>query len=155
MSGSEDWLHHDHRSYEEALAGCRAAAEAEDWQSVAAMLDELFAHLRLHMLMEEEILYPAYEEQPGADADATGEMRDQHQEITRLARDVERVARTSDSGHFLASLEPLEKAMHEHHRLEEESFLPMASHALLARREEIWRRLREFVEKHSPAPSRG
>jgi hypothetical protein len=55
-----------------------------------------------------------------------------------------RVIKTRDSDHVLECLVHLEKQMIKHHEKEEDIFLPMASHILDARREEISQQLADF-----------
>ena len=55
-----------------------------------------------------------------------------------------RIIKTRDSDHVLESLVHLEKQMIKHHEKEEDIFLPMASHILDARREEISQQLADF-----------
>jgi iron-sulfur cluster repair protein YtfE (RIC family) len=146
MNENEDpnWLNHDHLEYEELLLDCRAAAEAEEWRSAKELFEKLVAHVKVHMLIEEEILYPAYEKAVNVPHGPTKALREEHDEIYRLMRDLSHVLKTNDSDLFLESLLPLEKVMIKHHEKEEEIFLPMAGHVLLAQREEIMRRLKEF-----------
>ncbi len=144
MSDDANWLHHDHVDYEALLLDCQTAAEQEDWRAVKRLFQELIARVRVHMAMEEEILYPAYEEAMDTPQGPTQALREEHDEIYRLLRDLSRVLVANDSDIFLESLLPLEKVMTKHHEKEEEIFLPMAGHALLARKDEIQRRLKEF-----------
>ena len=55
-----------------------------------------------------------------------------------------RIIKTRDSDHVLESLVHLEQQMIKHHEKEEDIFLPMASHILDARREEISQQLADF-----------
>jgi hemerythrin-like domain-containing protein len=144
MNDHANWLQHDHVDYEALLLDCQTAAEEEDWRAVKQLFEELVARVRVHMAMEEEILYPAYEEAMDAPQGPTQALREEHDEIHRLLRDLSRVLVANDSDIFLESLLPLEKVMTKHHEKEEEIFLPMAGHALLAQQDEIKRRLREF-----------
>lgn len=144
MSDNADWLHHDHVDYEALLLDCQTAAEQEDWRAVKRLFEELVDRVRLHMAMEEEVLYPAYEEAMDTPQGPTAALRQEHDEIYRLLRDLSRVLVANDSDIFLESLLPLEKVMTKHHEKEEEIFLPMAGHALLARQDEIQRRLKDL-----------
>ena len=141
------WLNHDHLEYETLLYDCQAAAEQEDWSSAKALFDKLVSHVKVHMRIEEEILYPAYENAVNIPQGPTQALREEHDEIVRLMRDLSYILKTNDSELFLDSLLPLERVMLKHHEKEEEIFLPMASHLLLDRRDEIMRKLKEFDSK--------
>jgi len=143
-----NWLYHDHGEYEAMLEACRQAAEREDWKRAARLFDELVSRLRLHMRMEEEVVFPAYEEATGGPQAPTRALREEHDEIVRLLRDLATVLKTNDSDRFLESLAPLVRAMTRHHEKEEQIFLPMASELLLTHRDEILRRLESHDASH-------
>lgn len=149
MNDSSNWLNHDHLGHEQLLQDCQAAAEQEDWKGVKRVFDKLVTGIKVHMLMEEEILYPAYEAAVNTPHDPTQALREEHTEIVRLLRDLSYVLKTNDSELFLDSLLPLEKMMTKHHEKEEEIFLPMAGHVLFEQRDEIMRRLESFDPKAS------
>lgn len=144
MNKNSNWLNHDHLEYETLLYDCQAAVEQEDWRSAQQLFEQLVSHVKVHMRIEEEILYPAYEEAMNVPQGPTHALREEHDEIVRLMRDLSYVLKTNDSDLFLESLLPLERVMLKHHEKEEEIFLPMASHLLLDRRDEIMRKLEEF-----------
>ena len=64
MSGSDNWLVHEHSLYEDLLTQCQDAVEIEDWDGADNVFRELVTHLKRHMALEEEVLYPAYETAP-------------------------------------------------------------------------------------------
>ena len=144
MNEDTNWLTHDHAEYEAILYDCQSAAEQEDWKTATRLFRELVSHIKLHMHMEEEVLYPAYEQTMNAPQGPTLALREEHDEIYRLLRDLSHVIKTNDSHLFLESLLPLEKVLFKHHEKEEEIFLPMASFVLLSQRDEIMRRLKVF-----------
>ena len=146
MNEPTDWLHHDHRRYELLLSQCQSAAEAEDWDAVREFFGELVVQLKAHMMMEEEILYPAYEGEAFAPKGPTTTLRREHEEIVRLLRDLSRVLKTENSRQLLESLPLLEVVMEQHHDKEEQVFLPMAGHILLEKREAIMERIKGFDE---------
>lgn len=144
MEDGSSWLHHDHRRYEVALADLASLAEVEDWSAVRARFAALRKDLELHVRMENDVLYRVYEELPDAPQAPTMSLRHEHDEILVLLRDVGYVLGTLDSERVLEALAALEHAVTRHHQNEEEIFLPMAGHALLAQRDEVLRRLREY-----------
>ena len=144
MSGSDNWLVHEHSLYEDLLTRCQDAAEIEDWSSADLVFRELVTHLKRHMALEEEVLYPAYETAVEAPQGPTTALREEHDQIVRLVQDMLRVIKTRDSDYVLECLVHLEKQMIKHHEKEEDIFLPMASHILDARREEISQQLADF-----------
>ena len=144
MSGSDNWLVHEHSLYEDLLSRCQNAVEMEDWDGADLVFRELVTHLKRHMALEEEVLYVAYEAMAEAPQGPTRSLREEHDQIVRLVRDMVRVIKTRDSDHVLECLVHLEKQMIKYHVKEEGIFLPMASHILDAKREEISRQITEF-----------
>ena len=144
MSGSDNWLVHEHSLYEDLLSRCLDAVEIEDWGSADLVFGELVTHLKRHMALEEEVLYATYEAAVEAPQGPTKALREEHDLIVRLVRDMVRVIKTRDSDYVLECLIHLEKQMIKHHEKEEDIFLPMASHILDDRREEISQQLADF-----------
>jgi len=144
MHSTNNWLIHEHSMYESLLSRCTEAAEVEDWKAVDSLFRRMISHLKRHMALEEEVLYPAYEAEAHAPQGPTGALREEHDHIVRLVTDMVRVIKTRDSDHVIECLAHLEKQMIKHHEKEEDIFLPMASHILEARRDVISRQLAEF-----------
>lgn len=144
MDTADNWLVHEHSLYENLLSRCQDAVEVEDWGVVDRIFRELVDHLKQHMAVEEEVLYTAYESTARAPQGPTRALRDEHDQIVRHFRDMAAVIKTRDSEHVLDGLSLLEYQMIKHHEKEEDLFLPMASHILEDKREEISQKLAEF-----------
>lgn len=144
MNSTDNWLVHEHSLYEDLLSQCQDAAEIEDWGTVNLIFNQLVTHLKRHMALEEEVLYPAYESAPHAPQGPTTALREEHDHIVRLIRDIARIIKTRNSEHVLECLAHLENRMIKHHEKEEDIFLPMASHILNASHDELLRKLDEF-----------
>lgn len=144
MSDSDNWLVHDHSWYEALVLRCQLAVAGEDWAAADQDFKDLVARLKTHMAMEECVLYPAYEAASHVPQGPTTALRREHDEIVRLVQDIVRLLKSRDSDHVLDSLTQLEQVMFKHHEKEEDIFLPMASHILTAKREEILAQLDNF-----------
>ena len=144
MNSADNWLVHEHSLYEELLSQCMNAVDMEEWGAVNLAFNELVTHLKRHMALEEEVLYPAYEATAHAPQGPTTTLREEHDHIVRLIQDMARIIKTRNSVHLLESLVHLENRMIKHHEKEEDIFLPMASHILNTSRDELLRKLHEF-----------
>jgi len=144
MSGKDNWLEHEHYLYEDLMTLCQDAVEREDWGTADQLFKQLVSSLKRHMALEEEVLYPAYEADPHAPQGPTTALRLEHDQIVRLVSDMAQVIKSRGSEHVLDCLVHLENQMIKHHEKEEDIFLPMASHILDAKREEILRKLADF-----------
>jgi hemerythrin-like domain-containing protein len=144
MSDSDNWLVHDHSWYEALMLRCQLAVAEEDWAAADQDFKDLVARLKTHMAMEEGVLYPAYEAAGHAPQGPTTALRREHDEIVRLVQDIVPLMKSRNSEYVLDSLTQLERVMFKHHEKEEDIFLPMASHILTAKREEILAQLDSF-----------
>ncbi len=134
MSGTDNWLVHEHSLYENLLSECTEAVEIEDWRTANLLFKRIVTHLKRHMALEEEVLYSAYEAVTHAPQGPTGALREEHDHIVRLIMDMARVIKTKDSDYVLECLAHLERQMIKHHEMEEDMFLPMASYILDVRK---------------------
>ena len=144
MDNMDNWLVHEHSLYENLLSRCQDAVEMEDWGAADLVFRKLVEHLKQHMTVEEEVLYPAYEAAAHAPQGPTQALREEHGQIVRHVRDMAMVIKTRDSEHVLDGLSRLEYQMIKHHEKEEDIFLPMASQILDGKREEISRKLADY-----------
>lgn len=144
MNSTDNWLVHEHSLYEDLLSECHDAVENEDWESVNLIFSQLVMHLKRHIALEEEVLYPAYESAPHAPQGPTTALREEHSTIIRMIQDMAPVIKSRNSEHLLECLAHLENQMIKHHEKEEDIFLPMASHILNASHDELLRKLSEY-----------
>ena len=141
MNKIANWLIHDHRRYEEALEDCEVAAEEECWGEAVKLFKAFAEELKLHMLMEDEVLYPLLEKESGDPYGDLAELNDEHENLVRLLCDLIYVIKEKDFDHFEKSLKPLHKAMTDHNNNEEKVFQSLGTEAVLLRRDEVMSRL--------------
>lgn len=144
MTDPDNWLVHEHSLYEELLSRCQESVDMEDWNTADLVFHELVMHLKRHMALEEEVLYPAYEAAAHAPQGPTIALRAEHDIIVRLIQDMARIIKSRDSDHVLEGLVHLENEMIKHHEKEEDIFLPMASYILRDSRADLLRKLDEI-----------
>lgn len=140
-STNNNWLVHDHRKYQAALEACEVAAGAREWKEAAQRFNAFVDDLKLHMRLEDEVLYPFFKEEVGDPHDKIGDLSYEHDRLARLLRDVAIVLKHKDYDHLEECLKPLYQALIEHSAHEEAVFSRVSGHALLTRRDEILRRL--------------
>lgn len=142
-----NWLVHDHRKYDDALDECEMAADAGEWKNAKRLFTDFVTDLKLHMQMEDEVLYPLFTEENGDPDGAITLLSEEHDYLARLVHDLAYIIKANDFDHFLDSLEPLHKAMNQHNKHEEEVFMNVANQSILMRRDEIMERLRAVQNK--------
>ena len=141
MDTTNNWLIHDHHKYDEMLTECELAADMADWKDAIQLFDKFTTELKLHMQLEDEVLYPLFEEKQSDDDDEMSILHEEHENLMRLLRDLVCVIKTKNIDHFMDSLVPLHKAMNEHNEHEEMVFERLGSDSLLTRHDEITERL--------------
>ncbi len=141
-----NWLNHDHKNFESAVYKCRSACDDANWPLVQQVFDELLAGYRSHVRIEEEVLFPAYDQQPGVPADPTDSLRADHTQIFRLMEHIaQRLEQSSNDG-LAEDLSLLYRTLIKHHEKEEPIFLPMASQALYSDKDAILEELKTRIE---------
>lgn len=141
MDTTNNWLIHDHHKYDEMLTECELAADMADWKDAIQLFDKFTTELKLHMQLEDEVLYPLFEEKQSDDDDEMSILHEEHENLMRLLRDLVCVIKTKNIEHFMDSLVPLHEVMNEHNEHEEMVFEHLGSDSLLTRHDEITERL--------------
>ena len=147
MNNASNWLVHDHCKYDAALDECETAADVGEWKNAKRLFQNFVSDLKLHMQMEDEVLYPLFIEENGDPEGIINHLSGEHDYLVHLIHDLTYIIKNNDFDHFLDSLEPLHKAMKQHNRHEEKVFLNMANPSILMRREEIIERLNAVHNK--------
>jgi hemerythrin-like domain-containing protein len=147
MSKNPNWLMHDHCKYDQELEDCEIALEENDWKTAVKLFNTFVKGFKLHMLMEDEVLYPLVDKESG---DPNGDLvllSHEHDGLHRLLGDLVYVIKTKDFDHFEECLQFLHKAMDQHKDHEDAVFLSLGTESLLLRRDEIMSRLEAFRSK--------
>lgn len=138
---TDNWLVHDHRRFEETVRQCETAAGAEDWKSAVQLFNSVSDDLKLHIQMEDEVIYPFFKQEVEDPDDDIGDLMYEHDNLERLLNDLAKVIKNRNFDHFESSLEPLYEAMLEHNAHEEEVLKRMGNEPLLTNRDKIIQQL--------------
>jgi hemerythrin-like domain-containing protein len=87
--------------------------------------------------MEEEVLFPAFEEETGMAGGPTRMMRAEHREFRSLLRRLEDALAQEDADAWLGNAETLRILSQQHDMKEEGVLYPMMDRALAARQDEL------------------
>ncbi len=147
MNDTSNWLVHDHHKYDVALENCETAADVGEWKNAKRLFQDFVSDFKLHMRMEDEVLYPLFREESGDPDGVISHLSDEHDYLAHLVHDLAYIIKSNDFDHFLDSLEPLHHAMNRHNKHEEKVFLNLAKPSILMRREEIIARLKTVEDK--------
>ncbi len=147
MNKPSNWLVHDHHKYDVMLEECEEAADIGEWKNAKHLFHSFVTDLKLHMQLEDEVLYPLFVEENGDAEGVIAHLSDEHDYLVRLINDLGYIISANDFDHFLDSLEPLHRAMNRHNEHEEKVFLSMSNQSILMRRDEIIERLHTVQNK--------
>lgn len=81
METITSFLTHDHRLADELFADARQHAARCEWAECSRKFAEFRAALESHMKLEEDVLFPAFEQATGMDGGPTAVMRSEHREM--------------------------------------------------------------------------
>jgi len=130
----------DHRRCDSRWVEVEAAAEAGDADAVKERWSTFQNALSKHLRMEEEVLFPAFEQATGmAGGGPTFVMRSEHNQMRGLLEQMNAAANGGDHGELVDLGDTLLMLIQQHNQKEEHMLYPMAERALAA----DWPKLRE------------
>lgn len=137
MNTITDYLEADHRCCDEQLATAETCVARQDWNAAMTAFLAFDSALRRHLDVEESILFPAFEQTPGAPPGPTTMMRAEHRQIRDIAAGMKEALIAKDDGEFAAEADVLHILMGQHNLKEESILYPMADRLLAGRAGDI------------------
>jgi iron-sulfur cluster repair protein YtfE (RIC family) len=123
----------------------KAVRAAGDWKAAAIEVVAFRSSLLEHIAMEEEVLFPAFEEATGiGEGGPSATMCAEHVEIRRLLDDLGDAGARRDERRYLAAADTLLALMREHNAKEETMMYPMIDSAVPDRAAELIARCRSI-----------
>jgi hemerythrin-like domain-containing protein len=135
----------DHHNCDELWITVEAAGEANDLELLKEAALKFDQALRHHFSMEEEVLFPAFEEASGMTSGPTQVMRMEHTQMRNLLDQMEEARTRSDSQELLDLGDTLLMFIAQHNNKEEGMLYPMAERALGGQWESLRQRLHPSV----------
>ncbi len=120
MSSISATMTGDHRACDERFAAAEGAAASGDWTRASAEFAAFRAAMERHFKVEEETLFPAFENHTGMSAGPTEVMRMEHAEMRELFERLAAAAAARDADEFLGLAETLNLLMQQHNMKEEQ-----------------------------------
>jgi len=135
----------DHRHCDGIWAEVEAAVEAGSDEAVEGVWQRFDAELRGHLRMEEEILFPAFEEATGMTGGGpTFVMRAEHDQMRGLLDQMVMTVAAGDLQELLDEGDTLLLLIQQHNQKEEQMLYPMSEQALAASWPELHDRLEAY-----------
>ena len=136
-----EYMSADHRRCDGHFVATEDAVIAGDWAAAGAAFRRYGDALNAHLAMEEEVLFPAFEEETGMTGGPTAMMRAEHRELRALLHRVEDALAHREVDAWLGNSEMLRILAQQHDLKEEGVLYPMMDRALAGRQDELLARM--------------
>ena len=120
----------DHRHCDELFAEAEGCIARDDWERGQPLVEQFLEAMEHHFRMEEEVLFPTFEERTGQTMGPTRVMRMEHVQMRQLFADLREKTAAHDRGGVLGLSETLLMLMQQHNAKEEQILYRMADQAL-------------------------
>lgn len=138
MTRIGEFMAADHRHCDDAFARAEEAAAGGDWSAAGAAFETFLAAMARHLAMEEQLLFPAFEEATGMSGSGPTEiMRTEHSQMRALFDQMKNAVASRDGNQVLGLCETLLVLMQQHNIKEEAMMYPMLDQALGAHAGEL------------------
>lgn len=122
----------DHRFCDGLFAEAEDAAHRADWAACGGHFGAFREAMLRHFGVEENILFPAFEQATGMTGGPTAMMRIEHEQMRNLLQEMTAAIDAGSSDDYLGLSETLLLYMQQHNLKEENMLYPMSDRALAA-----------------------
>ena len=123
-------LQEHHKHCDDDFATAEDAAQKGDWTGCAASFGKFRTEMLAHFGVEEDVLFPAFEQQTGMAGGPTQVMRSEHVQMRELLRQMDEALAQKSADGFGGAAETLLVMMQQHNMKEENILYPMCDQAL-------------------------
>ncbi len=142
MQSIQQFMTGDHRHCDELFVAAERLSADGDWDSARLAFDAFYRAIEHHFTMEEEVLFPEFEEASGSTMGPTQVMRMEHGQMRDLFAAMGEAIERRDTEGFLGEAETLLILMQQHNAKEEQILYPMSERMLAPRGDEVLERMR-------------
>jgi iron-sulfur cluster repair protein YtfE (RIC family) len=125
-----DYMTRHHRHCDDALARAEDSAAAADLAGLGRDGEQFLREMEHHLRLEEDILFPVFEERTGMAGGPTEAMRAEHQQMRGLFDEMRAAIEAKDAAGYLDLSETLLILLQQHNIKEEGMIYPMLDQAL-------------------------
>ena len=130
MSSITQYMQQRHRDCDDLFARAETSADGGNWTDTTALWTEFSAKMEQHLCMEEQVLFPAFENETGHTQGPTAVMRMEHEQMRALMKELVTCVNNEDRERFLGLAESLLLLIQQHNMKEEQMLYPMTDQAL-------------------------
>lgn len=137
MTSISNYMGSDHRRCDELFAIAEGQASKGDWTATKERFDTFHKATEHHFHMEEDVLFPTFEQASGMSMGPTQVMRMEHGQMRELFASMQEALERQDSDAFLGDAETLLILMQQHNMKEEQMLYPMTEQTFGAQGEDV------------------
>jgi hemerythrin-like domain-containing protein len=115
----------DHRACDEEFAEMENAVASDNWTFAQEKFDKFTCDLEHHFNMEEQIMFPTFEERTGMVGGPTAMMRMEHEQMRSVVDQMKGDLSSQNKDHFFGLSESLMMLMQQHNMKEEQMLYAM------------------------------
>lgn len=131
MDPISNYMEQDHVVIDGFAERAVAAAAASDWAALEREGGEFLTRLRRHIDMEEQVLFPAFEERTGMSAGGPSvQMRHEHEQMRPILARLQEALSARDGAGYQQATRALFDILLPHNQKEEQMMYPMLDRAL-------------------------
>lgn len=135
MGSIGDYLTRHHKECDEVFVRSEESASSGDWVAVERDCSRYLKEMKRHLAMEEDLLFPAFQEKSGIMGGPTEIMRMEHDQMRAIFEELGVAVRAKDAEQYLGLSETLLVLMQQHNMKEEGILYPMLDQFLGAEAE--------------------
>lgn len=120
-----EYMSSKHAMCDELFSMAESHAASEDWESAGSAFSKFLEAMEAHFGMEEEVLFPRFEEKTGNAGGPTQVMRMEHSQMRELFNNMGQSIQGKKRDDFLGESETLLMLMQQHNMKEEQILYPM------------------------------
>lgn len=121
----KQFMAQDHRDCDLLFARAENAAAKEDWATASQAFNEFIRAMERHLGIEEQELFPAFEEATGVQTGPTEMMRMEHDQMRGLFAEMKIAMEQKNSEDYLGTADTLLIMMQQHNMKEEQMLYNM------------------------------
>ncbi len=145
MTTISEFLAPDHQLCDNLFAAAEADVAQGDWDKAATGFLRFQNALKHHFAMEEEVMFPAFEESTGIAQGPTSMMRSEHQQMICMLNLMSAAVARKDKASYLGDADTLLIIMQQHNMKEEQMLYQMADRALAGEMDKVVGRMRAMA----------
>lgn len=131
MESISSYMEEDHDLIDGIAERAVAAAQASDWAALEREGSEFLRRLRRHIEMEEQLLFPAFEQRTGmTESGPSVVMRMEHEQMQPILARMEQAVASRDGSAYRQASDALLQTLVPHNVKEEQMMYPMLDRAM-------------------------